>query len=126
PQPRMPGHRTRRDHGSARRVDLPHHLVARARTQRDRKQQRAARPGLGADRGADTGRARAGAFLMPGKRPRLFLDADGVLADFDEGARRLLGMDPPAFQAKHGSRVFWSRIAKAKNFDGTLPEMPDS
>ena len=34
--------------------------------------------------------AGAGALLMP--EPRLFLDADGVLADFDEGARRLLGM----------------------------------
>ena len=34
--------------------------------------------------------------------PRLFLDADGVLADFDEGAKRLLGMTPRAYEAKHG------------------------
>ena len=59
-------------------------------------------------------------------QPRLFLDADGVLADFDEGARRLLGMHPRAFEAKHGRREFWRRIAKAKNFYGTLPEMPDA
>ena len=58
--------------------------------------------------------------------PRLFLDADGVLADFDEGARRLLGMHPREFEAKHGRREFWRRIAKARNFYGSLPEMPDA
>jgi deoxypyrimidine-specific 5' nucleotidase type C protein (NT5C) len=58
--------------------------------------------------------------------PRLFLDADGVLADFDEGARRLFGMHPRQFEAKHGRREFWRLIAKAKNFYGTLPEMPDA
>src|SRR3954466_7780641 len=57
--------------------------------------------------------------------PRLFLDADGVLADFDEGAKRLLGMAPRAFEAKHGRREFWKRLTKAKNFYGPLPEMPD-
>ena len=58
--------------------------------------------------------------------PRLFLDADGVLADFDEGARRLLGMSLPAFEAKHGRGSFWKRLANAENFYGTLPEMPDA
>jgi hypothetical protein len=59
-------------------------------------------------------------------RPRLFLDCVGVLADFDEGARRLLGMEPRDFEAKHGRREFWRRIAKARNFYGDLPEMPDA
>ena len=58
--------------------------------------------------------------------PRLFLDADGVLADFDEGARQLFGMSPRAFEARHGKREFWRRIAKASNFYGSLPEMPDA
>jgi deoxypyrimidine-specific 5' nucleotidase type C protein (NT5C) len=58
--------------------------------------------------------------------PRLFLDADGVLADFDEGARRLLGMDLRKFEAKHGRGAFWKRLANAKNFYGTLPEMADA
>jgi hypothetical protein len=58
--------------------------------------------------------------------PRLFLDADGVLADFDEGARHLLGMTPRAYQAKYGRGAFWKRLAGAKNFYGTLPEMPDA
>ena len=50
---------------------------------------------------------------MPKGEPRLFLDADGVLADFDEGAKRLLGMTPRQFEAKHGKREFWRRIANA-------------
>jgi 5' nucleotidase, deoxy (Pyrimidine), cytosolic type C protein (NT5C) len=58
--------------------------------------------------------------------PRLFLDADGVLADFNEGARRLLGMSPSAFEAKHGRGAFWKRLANAKNFYGSLPEMADA
>ena len=58
--------------------------------------------------------------------PRLFLDADGVLADFDQGARRLLGMKPKEFIATHGRGAFWKRLANAKNFYGTLPEMPDA
>jgi 5'(3')-deoxyribonucleotidase len=57
---------------------------------------------------------------------RLFLDADGVLADFDKGARRLLGMVPREYERKHGRGAFWKRLAQAKNFYGTLPEMPDA
>lgn len=59
-------------------------------------------------------------------KPRLFLDCDGVLADFDEGTRRLFGMKPAAFEAKHGRRELWRRIATADNFYGGLPEMPDA
>jgi len=58
--------------------------------------------------------------------PRLFLDADGVLADFDQGARRLLGLRPKEFIARHGRGTFWKRLAKAPNFYGSLPEMPDA
>ena len=57
---------------------------------------------------------------------RLFLDADGVLADFDEGARRLLGMPIQQYEAKHGRNSFWKRLSSAKNFYGSLPEMPDA
>ena len=58
--------------------------------------------------------------------PRLFLDADGVLADFDLAARRLLGAGPKAFIAKHGRGAFWAKLSKAKNFYGSLQEMPDA
>ena len=58
--------------------------------------------------------------------PKLFLDCDGVLADFDAGAAKLLGMPADAFQKKFGNRAFWGRIAKAPNFYGSLPLMPDA
>ena len=60
------------------------------------------------------------------KQPRLFLDADGVLADFDHGAQNLLGMSPKAFIARHGRGEFWKRLARERNFYGSLPEMPDA
>lgn len=60
------------------------------------------------------------------KQPRLFLDADGVLADFDHGAQQQLGMSPKAFIARYGRGEFWKRLARAKNFYGSLPEMPDA
>ncbi len=58
--------------------------------------------------------------------PRLFLDADGVLADFDRGARRHLGMSAKDFIARQGRGTFWKRLANAENFYGELPEMPDA
>jgi 5'(3')-deoxyribonucleotidase len=58
--------------------------------------------------------------------PRLFLDCDGVLADFDRSARELLGMSPKQFIARHGRGTFWKRLAGARNFYGSLPEMPDA
>ena len=58
--------------------------------------------------------------------PDLFLDCDGVLADFDAGAVKLLGMKPRAFEERHGKREFWRRLAKARDFYATLPLMPDA
>lgn len=58
--------------------------------------------------------------------PRLFLDADGVLADFDLAARQLLGLRPKEFIARYGRGTFWKRLAAAKNFYGDLHEMPDA
>ena len=63
---------------------------------------------------------------MPKKLPRLFLDADGVLADFDLSARRLLGMRPKEYIDTHGRGTFWKMLANAPNFYGDLPEMPDA
>ena len=63
---------------------------------------------------------------MAKKEPRLFLDADGVLADFDLAARRLLGMSPKEYIASRGRGAFWKRLANAPNFYGALPQMPDA
>ena len=60
------------------------------------------------------------------RQPHLFLDCDGVLADFDAGARRLLGMSPAAFHERHSAREFWKRLARDPDFYGTLEEMPDA
>ena len=60
------------------------------------------------------------------RTPHLFLDCDGVLADFDAGAKALLGMSPAAFEARHGRGEFWKRLARAGNFYGDLPEMADA
>lgn len=63
---------------------------------------------------------------MVSKQPHLFLDCDGVLADFDDGARHVLGMTPAAFQERHGRSEFWKRLARARNFYGELRQMPDA
>jgi hypothetical protein len=61
---------------------------------------------------------------VPG--PKLFLDCDGVLADFDAGARALLGTDARSFEAKHGKGEFWKRLARAGDFYASLPKMADA
>jgi hypothetical protein len=60
------------------------------------------------------------------RKPHLFLDCDGVLADFDAGAEAVLGMSSAAFEERHGRGEFWKRLANAPNFYGELPEMPDA
>lgn len=57
---------------------------------------------------------------------QLFLDCDGVLADFDRAAAALLGMPPRVFEKRHGLHVFWQKLAAHPDFYGTLPLMPDA
>jgi len=57
---------------------------------------------------------------------QLFLDCDGVLADFDAGVREILGMSPHTFEARHGRRAFWREIARTKDFYARLPLMADA
>ena len=63
---------------------------------------------------------------MAESRPHLFLDCDGVLADFDAGAKKLLGVPPTAFEKRHGRGEFWKRLARHGNFYGDLQQMPDA
>jgi 5'(3')-deoxyribonucleotidase len=58
--------------------------------------------------------------------PHLFLDADGVLADFDKGVQRLLGMTYDEFVKRRGIGAFWRELAKAPGFYAKLPQMPDA
>jgi len=57
---------------------------------------------------------------------RLFLDVDGVLADFDGGVRALLGSGPEAYEKAHGRGSFWKHLARAPDFYGTLELLPDA
>ena len=55
---------------------------------------------------------------------QLYLDCDGVLADFDQGAEQVLGVPPQVFQERHGKAKFWARLAQSPDFFGRLPLMP--
>jgi 5'(3')-deoxyribonucleotidase len=58
------------------------------------------------------------------KRRQLFLDCDGVLADFDAGAARVLDSPPERYIERHGMGRFWQKLAKAPDFYARLPLMP--
>ncbi|GAA4027266.1 hypothetical protein GCM10022281_02420 [Sphingomonas rosea] len=59
-------------------------------------------------------------------RPKLFLDCDGVLADFDAGVRGLLGVTADDYERRHGRGSFWQKLARAPDFYASLPKMPDA
>ncbi len=60
-------------------------------------------------------------------QPKLFLDCDGVLADFDAGVRLVLGgMTPAQYEERHSRREFWKRLATTPDFYAGLPLMPDA
>jgi hypothetical protein len=63
---------------------------------------------------------------LPPLRKQIFLDCDGVLADFDRGAEQVLGLPPGVFEARHGSGPFWKRLAQADNFFDSLEPMADA
>jgi hypothetical protein len=55
---------------------------------------------------------------------QLYLDCDGVLADFNRGARDLLGASPQNYIDRHGAGRFWQQLARAPDFYARLPLMP--
>ncbi|MFL6858387.1 MAG: hypothetical protein ACJ8EB_10845 [Allosphingosinicella sp.] len=57
---------------------------------------------------------------------QLYLDCDGVLADFNMGATAVLGLAPRAFEKRHGLGRFWAKLAAAPDFYFSLPLMPDA
>lgn len=59
--------------------------------------------------------------------PTIYLDMDGVLADFDAGARIILETDNTyRWEFIHGQVAFWSKLNSHANFFGALPMMPDA
>ena len=57
---------------------------------------------------------------------QLYLDCDGVLADFDKGATAVLGLHPRAFEKRHGVGRFWAKLASAPDFYFGLPLKDDA
>jgi hypothetical protein len=57
---------------------------------------------------------------------KVYLDMDGVLADFDQRFRDISGMEPKEFENKYGTKAFWNLIDeenKIKFWVG-IPVMP--
>lgn len=59
-------------------------------------------------------------------RRQIYLDCDGVLADFDKAAQAILGMPSHAFEALRGAGQFWKRLAAADGFFEHLELLPDA
>lgn len=57
---------------------------------------------------------------------QLFLDCDGVLANFDKRAEEALGMNPRLYEKIHGTKKFWDGIYSIPDFFFTLEPMDDA
>jgi hypothetical protein len=60
--------------------------------------------------------------MTPRAPTALFLDLDGVLADFDRGVKAMTGKRPEQLPLKQ----MWRALAKAPDFYGTLEMMHDA
>lgn len=56
----------------------------------------------------------------------VFVDMDGVLADFDLSAKEVLGMHPQHFEDAYGTGEFWKRLHAEENFFLKLKPMNDA
>lgn len=60
-------------------------------------------------------------------KPTIYLDLDGVLADFDLGAGLILGTDNIyKWEFIHGPKAFWEKLDSYPNFFGSLPLKNDA
>lgn len=56
----------------------------------------------------------------------LYIDSDGVMANFDKLAGALMGCDPRQFELDNGSDDFWEVIANEGDFFNKLELLPDA
>jgi hypothetical protein len=59
-------------------------------------------------------------------RKQIYLDCDGVLADFDKSAEAILGAPSHVFEKRHGAGEFWRRLARTDDFFERLDLLPDA
>lgn len=57
---------------------------------------------------------------------QLYLDMDGVLADFDKRASVILGMAPQAYETRYGSEYFWHALQNSPDFYNSFDLMIDA
>lgn len=57
---------------------------------------------------------------------KLFLDCDGVLADFDRHAETVFKMHPREFEDLHGQEKFWSVLKETEEFFFNIPLMSEA
>ena len=55
---------------------------------------------------------------------RIYVDCDGVLANFDKKATQILRGNPRTFEDMYGSESFWAALNHDGNFFKTLELMP--
>ena len=57
---------------------------------------------------------------------QLYLDCDGVLADFDKRALEIMGVNPRDYEGQHGAQTFWDKLYETENFFRDLDPMPEA
>ncbi len=60
------------------------------------------------------------------EQPHIFLDCDGVLADFDTYAHEYFGSHPRDYERMMGSERFWAELEAKGDFYRNLPLMDDA
>ena len=53
----------------------------------------------------------------------IYLDMDGVLADFDAYFHQLIGVEPSTYESEYGTQKFWSEIYRHPRFFQDMPVM---
>jgi hypothetical protein len=59
-------------------------------------------------------------------KQQIYLDCDGVLADFDKKATEVLGMPPREYENIHGEASFWNTLYEYPNYFAELDPMEDA
>lgn len=57
---------------------------------------------------------------------QLYLDMDGVLADFDRRALEILGMPSRDFEGRYGAKAFWAVLQDSPDFYNSFQPMIDA